>query len=51
LRYRQQFGLHFSPVWVKAMIAVIEADDTATLATDQPNFQKDKVNNESQNKN
>jgi hypothetical protein len=33
LRHRQQFGLHFSPVQVKAMIAAIEADDTAFVVT------------------
>jgi hypothetical protein len=33
LRRRYQYGLRFSPVWVKAIIAVIEADDTAMLAS------------------
>jgi hypothetical protein len=33
LRNRWQFGLHFSPVRVKAMIAAIEADDKAFVVT------------------
>jgi hypothetical protein len=32
-RRRQQFGLHFSPVRVKAIIAAIEADANAFVVT------------------
>jgi hypothetical protein len=33
LRRRQQFGLHFSPVCLKAIIAAIEADANAFVVT------------------
>ena len=33
MRRRRQFGLHFLPVRMKAIVAAIEADDTAFVAT------------------